>query len=347
MLPGAGEGDSRLVDPCQHCQSPSLTMAGLFVFNVKCMVSLGEGIASCDVEFEEDQQAKAIAAEWEIDPDLLEEADWEIETIDGDDGEVYGYLVRFNDATDPETLMELGVIPGQFTRQLSVNAFDEADADPDDYTDEDYDRDLRIREGEDPDGLYSIEDPFPDITDDDEEENSFPELPPGQAYVADETGRIVTDERGRGLTVTVLAATLKREVLSRLDDLEAALKAYQDNLPPRNHNNPPELVEPDPISQRELRVVIEATIEIKTEAQQAQPNPVKLEAHASALRKVAGSILSWLGRKADTAVDSAIRWGVPAALGAWALTRPDVVYTKLIAVAESVMAWTHLLSAGL
>lgn len=296
--------------------------------------------------FEEDQQAKAIAAEWDIDADLLEETDWEVETIDGNDGEVYGYLVRFDDATDPETLIELGVVPGQFTRQLSINAFDEPDREPDDYTDDDYDRDLLIREGEDDDGIYSIDDPLPDISED-PEEDSFPALPPGQAYLADEAGRIITDERGRGLIATVSGDALKREVLSRLDDLEVALKTYKENLPPRNHNNPPELVEPDPISQRELRVVIEATVEIKTEAQQAQPDPVKLEAHASALRKVAGSILMWLGRKADTAVDSAIKWSVPVAGAACVLAGPEVVYTQLMAVAESVVAWAQLLSAGL
>lgn len=298
--------------------------------------------------FEEDGQAQAIAAAWGIDIALLEETFWEVETIDGNDGEVYGYLVRFDDDTDPEILTQLGVAPSQLTRQLSLNAFDEPDPDPDDYTDDDYDRDLRIREGESEDGLYSIDEPLPDISEwEDDEENPFPELPLGQAYLADGNGRILTDEHGRGLIATVSGDILKREVLSRLDDLEAAVKAYQDNLPPRNHNNPPELVAPDPISQQELRVVIEATLEIKTEAQQAQPDPVKLEAHASALRKIAGSILRWLGRKADTAVDSAIKWGVPVVGAAWVLAGPEVVYTKLMAVAESVVSWAQLLSAGL
>lgn len=79
-------------------------------------------------------------------------------------------------------------------------------SDHDDYTDDDYDRDLRLREGEPDDGIYSINEPLPDISDlvedeDEEEANRFPELPPSQAYPTDENDRILTDERGRGLIV--------------------------------------------------------------------------------------------------------------------------------------------------
>jgi hypothetical protein len=82
--------------------------------------------------FEEDRQAEAIAAEWGVSVELLDEAHWELETIDGNDGEVYGYLVRFDDNTDPEIRAQLGLSAGEFTRQLSVNVFDQLEPEWDD-----------------------------------------------------------------------------------------------------------------------------------------------------------------------------------------------------------------------
>jgi hypothetical protein len=309
------------------------------------------------VEIEENRQAEAIAAEWSVDVEFLKETDWVVDTIDGNDDETYGYIVRFDEGTAPEILAQLGMAPGQFTRQLSINAFDEPEPDSD-YewaavrTDDDYDRDLRLREG-----ISSIDEPLPDIfeEDDEEEDDPFPKLPSGEA-LTDENDRILTDEEGRGQIVdvpefersvnaTLPSDALKRELLSRLNSLEAALQTYQENLPPRNHNNPPALVEPDPISSHEFRVVVEATIEIRAEAQQPQPDPAKLEARASTLRTVARSILAWIGRKTDAAIDSVIKWGVPLG-GAWMLAHPEKVYTALVAAAEMASALAQHFIAG-
>jgi len=81
--------------------------------------------------FEDDDGAGEIAADWGVDADLLNDAAWELETIDGNDGETYGYLVRFDRDTDPELLQSLGVTPGNFTREVSLNAFDKPDFAPD------------------------------------------------------------------------------------------------------------------------------------------------------------------------------------------------------------------------
>ncbi|TJW00619.1 MAG: hypothetical protein E5W97_29480 [Mesorhizobium sp.] len=79
----------------------------------------------------DDDGAEEIAADWQVDVDLLNGAAWELETIDGNDGETYGYLVRFDRDTDSDILLELGVTPGEFTREVSLNAFDKPDYDPD------------------------------------------------------------------------------------------------------------------------------------------------------------------------------------------------------------------------
>ncbi len=497
--------------------------------------------------FEEDGQSKAIAAEWEIDPGLLDEADWELESIDSNDGFTVGYFVRFSEDTDRELLDQLGVSPGEFHRELSMNAFDQ----PDD--EEEYERyRQRVAErgsgnavgaafagtafagaafatgdsaaapqddNDADDGIYSIDEPLPDVSNfidhdfefaepaerpadsrrayyideerftpsqfrrlsrrrkveamvqwfhenyedpavrmpyesaeggyqwiwggpydareqigaqfsdvsdeaaieeaadeitsdglfdwapkarredyrqdedwnepgDDEDLNQpavsedytrtphrrTDPTPEGEAFLTDEAGRFITDEQGRILVVTTpntrpsasnfsdftfgasnfsapnageASRDFHQELLARVESLEASVQTYRDNLPSRGHNHPPELVEPDPISPAELRIVVQVTVELRTEAQQSQPDPVKLETQASKLKAVAGSILAWMGRKIDTAVDSAIKWAVPALGAAWVLAGPEKVYANLMAVVETVSAWAQHLSAGL
>ncbi|WP_105386076.1 hypothetical protein [Neorhizobium alkalisoli] len=341
---------------------------------------------------DDNKAAEAIAAEWGVDVDLLSEVHWEVDTIDGNDGELYGYVIRFDDESDPEILTQLGLGEREFSRRISLNAFDEPD-----YTDDDYDRDLRIKEGiedgrpiepEDDDGTFSLDEPLPD-------------LPPGDAYLMDDKGRYITDERGRPLIATgqplsggIGGAPLneyvingpthagrsfaghsfatntgdriidrngnrlvfdpmpvldrntvyQQELQSRIDRLEAALETYSTHLPPRNHNHPPELVEPDPIAPEDLKIVVEAVIELRVDAQEQKPDPVILQAKASLFRRVAEAIAAWCGRKADAAVDAAIQWAIPAGI-VWAAANPQEVQAALQAVADAASNWAKYLAA--
>lgn len=408
----------------------------------------------------EDQQAEAIAEAWGVSVELLNDTSWELEPLDGNDGEIYGFMVRFNEETDPEVLSKLGIGPGKLTRKVILNALDEPEYNRFDkvperqrngrrvyYIDEDrftlsafrrlsharkikamvqwfhenyedpvvrtpyesreggyqwiwggpYDASEEIgrefsnlvddktiekavtevtRDGlfewapkersgdyhhfdEPDDGIYSIDEPLPDISDfedeDELEDDDLLDLPPGQAYMTDASGNFLTDANGRRLTVNrprqaqqaehLSVDRLRDQLLSRLDSLEDSLKNYQENLPPRNHNNPPELVEPDPISPLEIRIVIEAARDLKEEAQKSQPQAEILESRAAALRRVAGSILSWIGRKADAGIDSLIKWGAPLA-GAWALSNPERIHAALVAVAETASTWAQILFSG-
>lgn len=189
--------------------------------------------------------------------------------------------------------------------------------------------------------------------------------PAGEANLVNEAGQSLADEHGREFIVDVPIARrasstsnvsslgsdvetrdFHQELLEKVERLEASLQTYRENLPPRGHNQPPELVEPDPISPAEVRVVLQVVVDIRTEAERAQPDPVRLEAQASKLRAVARSILAWFGRKGDLAVDSAIKWGVPAAGAAFVLAGPEKVYANLLSVAESASAWAqHLMGA--
>lgn len=156
---------------------------------------------------EEDREAEAIASDWGIDVSLLDGVDWTIDTINGNDGEVYGYIANFDKGTDKNILSALGLAPGEFTRRISLNAFDQPDEEeasgrgpygtaPRDRETDDHDA------SNDDDGIYSVEEPLPDISDFIYEEE-LPELPPGEEYLTDETGEVLTDEEGNPLVVGV------------------------------------------------------------------------------------------------------------------------------------------------
>ena len=403
------------------------------------------------MEFDEDQQATAIAAEWGVDVALLEQASWTLETIDGADGELYGHMVRFDyDGTPPEILAQLGLRPGERTRQLSINAFDTPDVGPDDYPrsrrretrgadkrayhiddqrftpsqfkklskarkieamkqwflerfedpanstsymtseggylwnnggpydaddelqnefqglasfdiiqeaveevqsdgiyewapirsdydydDNDYDRDLRIREGEADDGIYSINEPLPDISEFiEEDEEQLPDPSPGQTYIRDGSGHILTGAGGRRLTPRMPVpsgalggaaqdeyatngptnanasfvgspfamgsesasqagdiASLRGEMLSRLDDLEVVIRQSTSVAPNRGHNNPPELLDVErPITQEQFREVIASIAAIRNESQNTVPNLESVVAEASTFRRIANAL---------------------------------------------------------
>ncbi|MDO9415387.1 hypothetical protein [Pararhizobium sp.] len=316
-----------------------------------------------------DQEAQAIAYEWQVSVELLENVDWGLEEVRNPSGVLQGYFVRFAENTDRDLLDALGVSPGEFHREATRVVFD--DPYPED------------------DSFYAISDPLPDISDsfDDGEildlnepgmvedwnlsgsEEDYTKTttrrtdnrPPGEAFITDEHGRVITDELGRGITASTTStaasnfsdfkfggsnftrvgvdlealAKFYSELNARLDTLESSVQNYRDSLPPRSHNRPPELVEPEPISANQLNAVVELSTEIRMEVGKPDPNPVTLQAHASSLRNIAGSIMLWIGKKLDAGVDGVITWGAP--LGAyWMYEHPEKVRAAIDAVVETV-----------
>ncbi|MEH7866403.1 hypothetical protein GFL54_31925 [Rhizobium laguerreae] len=78
---------------------------------------------------DEERQIEAIAADWGVDPNLVHEAQGILESVENNEGVTVGFFVRFGDGTDRELLDQLGVEPGEFSRDVSLNAFDEPDDD--------------------------------------------------------------------------------------------------------------------------------------------------------------------------------------------------------------------------
>lgn len=80
------------------------------------------------VDFEDDRQAHFIAVEWGINSELLDEVVWELEEISGNDGEIYGFRVRFDEGSNAHILAQIGVSDSELTRDVSLNAFDEPES---------------------------------------------------------------------------------------------------------------------------------------------------------------------------------------------------------------------------
>jgi len=67
-----------------------------------------------------EQHARLIAKHWGVSVEDLDLASWGLEKIEGNDGEVYGYLVRFAADTDPELLENLRVDSNDLTREVNA-----------------------------------------------------------------------------------------------------------------------------------------------------------------------------------------------------------------------------------
>lgn len=201
--------------------------------------------------------------------------------------------------------------------------------------------DDRFNEYEHSEGIYSLDEPLPDLMDldDDFEDDADIASDPSAAQasaskIKEENSKNINSNSDNFQSIK----NLRGELLQNLDDLEAILNDYNENLPHRSHNNPPELVEPEPISHGEIIIVIAISNDLRAEAQLPHPRPEVLLNKASVLREVATSIMSWIARKVDLGVDSAIKWSVPIT-GAWLLPYSEKVHATLVAVIDTVVAF--------
>jgi hypothetical protein len=153
-----------------------------------------------------------------------------------------------------------------------------------DYTDEDHD--LMIRVGED--DLTQPADRSATFAGHSFAGHSFAmDDAVGQqnVLVTDQADSLVTDSSDRivfdSVSSRASGAALRIELDARVERLGTALRNVETHLPPRNHNHPPELVEPEPVAEADLKIVHEVVVELKADLQDENPNPVKLEVKAS------------------------------------------------------------------
>ncbi|MEO0343951.1 MAG: hypothetical protein AAF198_11005 [Pseudomonadota bacterium] len=127
-----------------------------------------------------------------------------------------------------------------------------------------------------------------------------------------------------------IRATLDLE--KKIAELEDELRIASLNRRGIGGNMPPEPIA-DTIVAEELKVIGQPLEDLKSEASKEEPSKKALEVLAEQLTKALKHGLSWALKKTDLAIDTIIRWAIPAGGTGYFALNPD----KLEAVIEAVM----------
>lgn len=147
------------------------------------------------------------------------------------------------------------------------------------------------------------------------------------------SGPTIVARRIEAITAAHHVEQVARDVLADITKL-----VTHADLPPRGNNSPPEIISYNRIV-REIPAVEEA---VKTLMTQAGGRTAVHKTASNALDLIANwtnSIAAWLGRKADLAVDTVIKWAIPTG-GGYILLNPGQVQELV----EAGKAWLALLN---
>lgn len=132
------------------------------------------------------------------------------------------------------------------------------------------------------------------------------------------------------------ALFLVRQSLSNLkNELAANTKENRFGV---GGNNPPEEFELPDALQGSHTIIWAAVDEISRQADAEQPDKSTLQVALDHLIGAFGKFLSWVGQKADLAVDTTIKWSIPAT-GGYFILNP----TKFQALIEAVNIWISVM----
>ncbi len=121
----------------------------------------------------------------------------------------------------------------------------------------------------------------------------------------------------------------------RIVELERALVVASGDRLGIGGNNPPEAIDADLPVAKELLIIWEPLQELKEEVEAEEPDKARIARAIEALK----AVLKWAAKKADLAVDSVIKWGVPAVGSAYLAMNPD----KITQVIEAARRWLSFL----
>lgn len=107
----------------------------------------------------------------------------------------------------------------------------------------------------------------------------------------------------------------------------------EDALPPRGHNNPPELIDGPQMVTR-VEVVWTALDTLEAEAEADTPDLSKASEALLVVRDWFFEACKYIGRKADLVIDTTVKWVIPVAGTGYLATHPDKIQ-KVIELAET------------
>ncbi|WP_127519948.1 hypothetical protein [Mesorhizobium sp. Z1-4] len=170
------------------------------------------------------------------------------------------------------------------------------------------------RPDQDDDGIYSVDEPLPDIFDEDD------------AY--EDQDAIATQ---RSL------ADLQGELHQRLDDLESLLRDHVGRAM-IGHNNPPESVEIPPLSDVEREEVLAEISTLREEAEKREPDVDLPTRSVVVFRRFASVVGRWLRDRANAQIDNLL---TPVAVALTFYGRQ--LLQALEAAANATMEWMQAL----
>jgi hypothetical protein len=124
----------------------------------------------------------------------------------------------------------------------------------------------------------------------------------------------------------------------RIAELEEELVVTSASRMGIGGNNPPEPIEPSVPIARELTLIWSPLQELKSELEAESAEPTRVRKAIQALGQARAKGLAWAASKADLAVDTLIKWGIPAA-GGYLVLNPE----KMAAVIDAAKTWLSLL----
>ncbi len=125
----------------------------------------------------------------------------------------------------------------------------------------------------------------------------------------------------------------------RIAELESALVVASGDRLGIGGNNPPEAIDAELPVAKELLVIREPLQDLKEEVEAEEPDKARVVRAIEALGAALKAGLKWAAKKADLAVDTVIKWGVPAAGGTYLAMNPD----KITQVIEAARHWLSFL----
>jgi hypothetical protein len=133
-------------------------------------------------------------------------------------------------------------------------------------------------------------------------------------------------------------AQLGAQILMRLDELEHVIQSLGARPNSMGHNQPPDDIGLPPYSEEDRQVLAATIDETRTELQSPAPDAAKLATLSSRFRRVGALVGAWLAKKADLAVDEAIKTSIKAASWTAAVALLTDLGDDLIALAKLILA---------
>jgi hypothetical protein len=140
--------------------------------------------------------------------------------------------------------------------------------------------------------------------------------------------------------VAVEIARLEAEfdLRKKIADFETRQTTAEETRTGIGGNNPPQEID-DPVVAEQVVILWDSIAGLKEEVDAGEPDAERVSGLTEGLQAVLKAIIAWFGRKGDLALDTAIKWCIPAGGGSYFLMYP----AKAEAVLKAAQTWLSFL----